>query len=586
MRSLAVVSIVLAMAVPVAAVTPPAPVAFVDVTVIPMDRDVELPHQTVVVADGRIRAIGSVAAVEVPNGAMKIDGRGLWLMPGLTDAHVHVESPEELRLYLVNGVTSVFNLHGSPAHLEWRRQVEEGALSGAAVITSGPIFARRSSREEAIREVDAQAAAGYEAVKVYNEVGRAEYDLLAAEANAKGLLVVGHVPREPGFEAALRAGQSIVHAEELIYTALNPTGDDSAAPPIDRARIPGTVQAIAHAGIFVTPTLSMYRDILRQANDIPGYLRRAEAVWLAPWARARLEPGVNRYAGRFSAEELRRMAEGLEVQRELVRALHDAGVPLLAGTDSTQIGPVAGVSLHEELDELVASGLSPYDALRTATVNARRHLGAERVGGIVQEGARADLILLAGDPRRDIANVRRIEGVVAKGRWYDKRQLTAQRDALPGDYARAIDDLRKQLDSDPIAFDRELRWSDPFGVRFAAAMVESARREGPVSLRRRLRRLRSEVPHSVALSEEALNALGYALFFDGECEASIEVFEENVAAFPLSTNARDSLAEARARSGQLALAVEGYWLALALDPDYANAESARRFLKEHDAVSD
>jgi imidazolonepropionase-like amidohydrolase len=583
MRSLAALSILIAIAAPVVAATPPAPVAFVDVTVVPMDRDVELPHQTVVVGDGRIRAIGPVAAVEVPNGAMRIDGRGRWLMPGLTDAHVHLESPEELRLYLASGVTSVFNLHGSPAHLEWRRQVEEGALAGAAVITTGPIIARRTSREDAIREVDAQAAAGYAAVKIYNQVGRDEYDVLAAEAKARGLLVVGHVPREPGFDAAVRAGQSIVHAEELIYTALNPTGDESAAPPIDRTRIPGTVQAIARAGIFVTPTLSMYRDILRQAGDLPAYLHRPEAVWLAPWVRARLEPGVNRYDGRFSTEEQRRMADGFAIQRELVRALHDAGVPLLAGTDSTQVGPVAGFSLHEELAELVASGLSPFEALRTATVNARRHLGAERVGGVVQGGARADLILLADDPRRDIGNVRRIDGVMAKGRWYDREQLAAQRESLPRDYARAVDDLVRQLDSDPIAFDRELRQSDPFGVRFAAVMVESARRDGSVELRRRLRRLRREVPQSTALSEEALNALGYALFFDGECDAAIEAFEENVAAFPLSTNARDSLAEARARSGQLALAVEGYWLALALDPDYANADAARRFLKENDA---
>src|SRR5688500_7418803 len=107
-------------------------VAFVDVTVLPMDRDAALAHQTVVVTDGRVRAIGPSKRVKIPADAMRIDGRGMWLMPGLTDAHVHIESLEELRLYLASGVTSVFNLHGSPTHLDWARQVEAGTLAGPA----------------------------------------------------------------------------------------------------------------------------------------------------------------------------------------------------------------------------------------------------------------------------------------------------------------------------------------------------------------------------------------------------------------------------------------------------------------------
>src|SRR5688500_2968693 len=237
-------------------------VAFVDVTVLPMDRDAALAHQTVVVTDGRVRAIGPSKRVKIPADAMRIDGRGMWLMPGLTDAHVHIESLEELRLYLASGVTSVFNLHGSPTHLDWARQVEAGTLAGPAIVTSGPILARPFTPEEAVREVDAQAAAGYDAVKIYNQVGAGEYGPLVAEAKAKGLLVVGHIPPKAGFAAVVRAGQSIVHAEELIYTALNASGDDSPAPPIDRSRIPEVVKAIAGARLFVTPTLSMYRDIL------------------------------------------------------------------------------------------------------------------------------------------------------------------------------------------------------------------------------------------------------------------------------------------------------------------------------------
>jgi tetratricopeptide (TPR) repeat protein len=228
--------------------------------------------------------------------------------------------------------------------------------------------------------------------------------------------------------------------------------------------------------------------------------------------------------------------------------------------------------MHEELAELVASGLSPFDALRTATVNARHHLGAARVGGVIEKGARADLLLLSADPRKDIANVRRIEGVMAKGRWYDEQRLAEMRDTLPADYSRSVRSLVELLERDPRAFDAELRRVDPFGVRFAAVMVESARVDGAEKLRSRLRALE--------LSEESVNGLGYALLFAGYCSAAMEVFEENVARYPLSSNALDSLAEARARSGEEERAVEGYWLALALDPEYPNAAFARSFLKE------
>ena len=550
-----------------------ASVAFVDVTVLPMNRDVALTHQTVLVTDGRVRALGPAKRVKVPKNATRIDGRGMFLMPGLVDAHVHIESPEELRLYLSAGVTSVFNLHGSPTHLEWARQVEAGTLVGPAIVTTGPVLARSYTPEGAVREVDAQAAAGYDAVKIYNQVGAAEYGPLVGRAKSRGLLVVGHIPPKAGFDAVVRAGQSIVHAEELIYTALNATGDDSPAPPIDRSRIPGVVKALADAGVFVTPTLSMYRDILRQANDLNAYLQRPENALLSPWVRARIAPGTNRYENRYSAEQLRGMAEMLVVQRQLVRAMNDAGVPLLAGTDSTQIGPVGGFSMHEELTELVASGLSPFDAIRAATLNARRHLGSAKVGGVIEEGARADLLLLSADPRNDIANARRIEGVMAKGRWYDKGQLATMRDTLPVDYARSVRDLIILLEKDPRAFDAELQLIDPFGARFAGVMVEMARVDGAEKLRRRLRTLE--------LSEENMNGLGYALLFAGYCSAAIEVFEENVARYPLSSNAADSLAEARARAGEEDRAVDGYWLALALDPGYANADFARGFLKEH-----
>src|SRR5690349_14414918 len=167
------------------------------VNLIPMDRDQLLPDQTVVVQAGRISAIGSSRNVQVPVGARRINGRGKYLMPGLTDAHVHLLSPTELPLYLANGVTTVFNLDGRPAHLAWRKQIREGSLLGPTIMTTGPIFERPRSADEDVRMVDEQAELGYDGVKVYNPVSRAEYPALIAEAKRKNLLLMGHVARGP-----------------------------------------------------------------------------------------------------------------------------------------------------------------------------------------------------------------------------------------------------------------------------------------------------------------------------------------------------------------------------------------------------
>src|SRR4029453_14294883 len=129
--------------------------------------------------------------------------KGRYLMPGLADMHVHLYAAEELPLYPVNGVTSVFNLNGRPGPLAWRRKIAAGELLGPTIYTAGPTFDHPRTPEEAVAEVDRQSAAGYDAVKIYNQVSAAEYPALTAEAQKKNLVLVGHVAREPGFRATL-----------------------------------------------------------------------------------------------------------------------------------------------------------------------------------------------------------------------------------------------------------------------------------------------------------------------------------------------------------------------------------------------
>jgi hypothetical protein len=552
------------------------------VNVVPMTRRVVLRKQTVVVADGTIVALGPSRHAKVPADAVTIDGRGRYLIPGLTDAHVHLFTAPELSLYVANGVTAVFNLNGTPAHLGWKNAVAAGRMTGPAIYSTGPTFMTKRSRDEAVAAVGEQAAAGYDGVKIYNGVGVDEYGALVASAKARQMLVIGHVPREAGAEAALRAGQSIAHAEEFVYSYFNPKGDGEFAGIVfDESRIPALASLVASSGVVVVPTISTFRDIILQATRLEKYLHNPRLAYLHPGIRATLQPGTNRYDGRYSADDLRQLKHALPFQRKLVRALDAAGVPLLAGSDATAIGPVAGFSLHEELAELVTSGLTPYDALRTATVNPARYLRRLDRYGTVEVGKAADLVLIEGNPLQDIRSTARIAGVMRNGAWHDAAALQRLLSAVPAAYGSAQAELLRLIETDPAGADAFVRESDPFGIVGGSALAELASKSTPEELQARLARLDRAVPDGSISREESLNELGYALLMNGRPLHAVAVFEANAERHPRSANVLDSLAEGYFKAGRVALAVETYGKALAVEPAYGNAAFARKFIEEH-----
>jgi imidazolonepropionase-like amidohydrolase len=562
----------------------PGVVAFVDVNVVSPDRPGELRHQTVLVRGERIVAVGPVGKVMVPAAATRVAGHDRWLIPGLSDMHAHLASPIELPLYVANGVTTVFNLDGRPAHLRWRRAVTSRQLLGPTIYTTGPIINRTMSPAEAERLVAEQADAGYDAIKIYNGVGKDEYPHLTQAAQRRGLLLMGHVARAPGFAATLAAGQSIAHMEELTYTFFNPRGDDAFAHIVfDESRIAVAARMTAAAGVFITPTLSMFHDIVRQATELDTYLTRPELAYLSPWVRAGLQPGANRYDKRYSAAELAVLQRSLEFQRRLTRAMVAAGVPLLTGTDATFLGPVAGFSLHAELEELVASGLTPAQALRAATVNPARYLRRTDTRGAIGVGQRADLVLLTADPLLHMGASRAIAGVMLAGRWLDRPRLDAIVQAIPGAYARELEEVIALLTTEPARAVAFLEEHDPLDREGAAALMAIARTSGAARMLEVVRALCAAAPGSELASEDAQNTLGYTLAGAGRLELAGAILQGNVERFPRSANARDSLGEVLAKGGEMGKAVAAYREALQIDAHYANADFARRFIAEHGA---
>jgi imidazolonepropionase-like amidohydrolase len=487
-------------------------IAFLHTNVVPMTHDVVLEDQTVVIQNGRVSAIGSAQRIHIPAGTRRIEAGGNYLIPGLTDAHVHLQSTIEFPLYLSNGVTTVFNLDGRRAHLLWRGQITKGELLGPTIFTTGPIFNDKRTAEEDIRLVDEQAAAGYDAIKIYNPVSLAEYPALIAEAKRKNLLLIGHIPHEPGLEMALAAGQSIAHLEEYTYTYFNPQHDDDDNHIVlDESKIPVVAKMTAQSGVFVVATLNNYSQIVLQATDLEGFLKNPELKYDAPWTQNQFQPANNRYYNRFKPEKYSFLRHSLAFQRQLLKALFDAGVPLMSGTDATEVGPVAGFGLPKELEEFVRDGLTPYQSLQTSTVNPARYFRQSAEFGTVEVGKRADLVLLTANPLADISNIHKISGVMVRGRWLDQAELSRKLEGVQAAYRREAALVEHDFETDPERADKYLFDHDPLNRLSGAVLSDLAANRGIADLEHLLALIRKTDPNSQLVSEESLNALGYSL---------------------------------------------------------------------------
>jgi imidazolonepropionase-like amidohydrolase len=438
--------------------------AFVDITVVPMDSNHELAHQTVLVDGDKIVALGPTASTPAPGGATLIAGAGKWLVPGLVDMHVHFNEERDGALYLANGVTTVRNMWGGPPQLEWRAKAKahDASYFGPSIYTAGPIVDGDPAiwpgstvvhdAKEAVAAVDDQKKAGYDFVKVYDGIPLAAYDALAAETKVQGFRFAGHMPTAVTLAHAFAEGQaSIEHLTGYLMEAQDATSKAATLKGMERrmelakhrdpSKLPALAKATADAKVANCPTLTVLSRF-SQLDHPEELMARPENKYVSPAMLDHWDPKNDFRTKKMPPEAFAAMRAGDGFRNELVKALVTAGAPILAGTDTPNPFVVPGFSLHEELGRLVAAGLTPYQALQAATANAADWIGDSTIGRIAV-GNRADLVVLDADPLAEITATTKRTGVMVRGTWLTAKQLDAKLDELVASFKAPADRFAK-----------------------------------------------------------------------------------------------------------------------------------------------
>lgn len=396
--------------------------AFVDVSVVPMDLERVLEHQTVLVRGGEISEIGPAAQVRVPTNARVIDGRGRWLAPGLADMHTHIDDPADFDLLLAYGVTTTLNMGGASEN--YRGPIRE-ALRSRRMIGPYPLIALKidgpgdsggtslvpRTTEEARAAVRGAHANGYDYVKIYSRLQPDMFEAIMDETHRQHLPVVGHVVRSVGLERGLERGQvMIAHGEEYLTVFNDGPPDETVIPDLVRL-------SLAHH-VTVTANVAGITRIAEQwghPDRVAEFLADPAAERMRPALRQEWRSAVyQRLSGQYTAEA--------QFVQHLTSALHRAGVPIIVGTDTPDIpGIPPGASVHDEIAMLRSVGFSNYEAMAAATREAgafvARTLPREQRFGQVVRGYRADLILLSENPLQNIDTLRHPVGVMTQGHW-------------------------------------------------------------------------------------------------------------------------------------------------------------------------
>lgn len=357
-----------------------------------MNKDTILLHHHVLVGNGRIKRITHfLDDIDTASNPSVIDGTGKYLIPGLNDMHVYLNDDNNLLLFIANGVTTIRNMAGYPFHLKLRERINKQEIIGPTLYTASPILEGPDNvwkfsvvvknKKEACEAVKKYKKEGYDFIKIYHTLPEDLYKEILRVGDSLHIPVVGHMPFQVELKQILALNQySLEHVDvSLISTNL---------------QLVKKLEMIGKSKKWMCPTLLVYKNGQKHPYDptIPtNYERYVDNVTRTFWKQRLHYYSQDRYS----------------LQKIMAKLIFKNKGRFVAGTDCLNSYVLAGFSIHEELEELVSAGLPEFEALKASTVNASEFLNRQTEAGTIEPNKIADLVLLDGNPLKNIANTKK-----------------------------------------------------------------------------------------------------------------------------------------------------------------------------------
>lgn len=419
--------------------------AITHVNVLPMTSEEVLKDYTVLLKDGKVFKMGPSNKLKVKKKNQVIDGTGKYLMPGLTEMHAHIPTPENgddtwvrqvLFLYVANGVTTIRGMLGDPYLLTLRKNVENEILIGPRIFTSSPSMNGNTIKtpQEAREKVVQYKKDGYDFLKVHPGVKREVFDTMAKIAQSLNLPFSGHVPVEVGIRHALATRYaSVDHLDGYLegtvaadILAQNPNGGFfgyTYVPNADEKQLDALAAETKKQGVWVVPTQSLFTRWF-SPTDANVLANEPEMQYMPSKTLYQWRQNKSNLTGANYSEVL--WQRFILFRHKILQSLYKADVDLLLGSDAPQVFNVPGFSLRHEMKSLADANLPPYVILRSGTANPARFFGRSGAFGTIVPGASADFILLEANPLENVGNTSKQVGVMLRGKWLSKEFIEAE----------------------------------------------------------------------------------------------------------------------------------------------------------------
>lgn len=394
--------------------------AIVGGTVIDVEKGQHINNAVIIIEKGIISKLGKAADVHIPAGATIIHAEGKTIVPGLWDMHAHFQQAEWGPAYLAAGVTTVRDCGNEFDYINAiKKAIDDGKGVGPLILKAGIVdgagdmalgIVRASTAEEAVQVVRMYKNNGYAQIKIYSSVKPEIVKAICNEAHRLGLTVTGHIPQGMSTQAGIDSGMDMINHIQYVYTMMKKNKDGSLI--LEDSVSQAALNYLKEKHTVVDATIGVFEMVFRSLDDDILIMEPNYKNLPVPLQQLFTSMGM-------PAKQAAALKPRYESMLNLIKVLYDAGITLVAGTDMG----FPGYSLPRELELYVESGLTPLQAIQTATITPATVMGMDKITGSVKIGKQANLLILDANPLTQIRNIRQVNLVIKDGQQYDPHVL-------------------------------------------------------------------------------------------------------------------------------------------------------------------